>query len=297
MEYYLNLGKGSGIGSVIFQIIGSQYILESKNLEAKLIVNICDASYIAKFFINNVLDKDKIKNIFFIDKPRSYFKVSNNYIELLSIREEDLTTNQISNLNIYGYYFTKIGAFERYLYYFDKIWFIKKEYKCTEMIKKKYDICVNLRRGSKEKLEPHLSIHTVSQYIDIIKQLNLESPKIIHTSCTYETFLEFKDLDPSLNINNSIESTCCRGFWITDFETKSEEEVKLFIIDFLKQLKFMEKSTYFIGSSSTNVGYIASFLRRNIMNNDKYNLYHRDDNNTKIECILFKNKWELGING
>ena len=65
-SYYLNLQKGSGIGSMIMLIIGSLYILETKNIHCKLYVNIHSISKITNYFINNVLDKNKIKDIIFI---------------------------------------------------------------------------------------------------------------------------------------------------------------------------------------------------------------------------------------
>lgn len=280
-EYYLNLEKGSGIGSNIFQIIGAQYILETKNIKTNLIVNLHNAAKSVKFFFNFVLCKKKIENIIFTEKPIEYFKVLDNYIQLIIKKEELLTKNQISIIKIYDYYYDKNGAFERYLYYFEKLWIINKEFIYNKKLKK-YDICVNLRRGSKVILEPELYIHTIPQYCDIMKQINLKNPKIIHTCCSYETFLEFKKFDPKLNIENSVNNTSCRGYWISDFETKSDEEIKSHIKGFMKQLEFMQKTLYFIGTTSSNVGYIVSFLRRKKINSDKYNFYHRDNFNLKI---------------
>jgi len=280
-SYYLNLQKGSGIGSMIMLIIGSLYILETKNIHCKLYVNIHSISKITNYFINNVLDKNKIKDIIFINKPYNELENLENYIELVNLKEEKINEKQISIYWLYRYYFIIDDSYSRYLYFFEKLWIIKKEYKFTEMLKK-YDICVNLRRGCKSTLEPYLVVHTVPQYIDIINQLNLENPQIIHTCCSYETFLEFKELEPNLNIENSVDNISCRGYWISDFEIQSDEEIKSHIKDFMKQLEFMEKTPYLIGSSSTNVAFIISFLRKKKMNNDIYNYYFHHMDNLKI---------------
>ena len=236
MNYIVTLGKGSGIGSAIMGIINALSYMRENEINSILIVNLFDASNPVKIFINHFLDIPSITNVTFIDQQSS----------VLNSKELFFTfpTNIFHSFSEINYVC------------FDTVWKIKPQYVYSHPS----DLCINIRRGDKLTLESHLKVDSVSSYV--IEMEKLHANRIIHTSDDYATYLELKSLKPEWNM-----VTFCKkhdsGFYINDFENRSNDCVISHIEQFLHQLYAMKNAKYFIGSSSTNVGFLARLLRRN----------------------------------
>jgi hypothetical protein len=252
-----------GIGSVIVCIIGALYYLKQNNINAVLIVNCINASETAKVFIDCFLDKDNIKCVKFVNIYDDFYKINNNeaniYKELFYVNE---TT----------YIYDKINTdFNKCLEIFNNLWilkpFVKNDCECLEQ----YDICINIRRGDKITLEPHLSIASIDAYINEINKINITNPKIFHTSDYYNTFLEIKTKNVDWDIS-TLTSPEENGYFLRDINKKKDRQYNVKHVEkFMKQLHIMKNSEYFIGSISTNVCNLVQLLRQ--VNSDEKNIY------------------------
>lgn len=233
IHYVVTLGGGSGIGSAITGIVDALVYMCSNKINKKLIINTFNASRTVKMFITHFLDIQSIPNVIFIQKKTP----------ILNSKELFFTfpTNCDNEINYIC---------------FDNFWKIKPHHVYSHPS----DLCVNIRRGDKLTMEPHMKVTSVASYVIEMEKLNPTT--IIHTSDDYATYLELKSLKPEWNM-----VTICKkqdaGFYLNDFNSHSNDYVINHIDTFLHQLGAMKDAKYFIGSSSTNVGFLAKFLRRN----------------------------------
>lgn len=251
MKYSCSLELNSGLGHSILAIISSIYYLKINNIDTVLNVNTINASEPVKVFINYFLDKDNIKCINFIcekldeNYKELFFRVNNPYVDVLE-------------------------HFDKYVEIFNKIWilkpFVKEE--CDKL--NKYDICINIRRGDKVTLEPSHSVTSIDSYIDEINKINLNNPKIFHTSDEYDSFIEIKNKNINWDIS-TLTSTEEKGFFLAEMNTKDIEYNINHIMKFMKQLHIIKNSNYFIGTLVTNVGFISQLLRN--IRFDEKNIY------------------------
>jgi hypothetical protein len=260
INYIATAWKGSGIGSVIINIIGALYYLKENNINAVLTVNCINASEPVKVFIDYFLDKDNIKCVKFVNIYDDFYKINNLHKELFYVNETKHIYDTINDNN----YFNKC------LEIFNNLWilkpFVNNECLCLEQ----YDICINIRRGDKLTLEPHLSIASIDAYINEINKINITNPKIFHTSDEYNSFLEIKTKNVDWNIS-TLTSPEENGYFLEDINKKGRQYSVNHIEKFMKQLYIMKNSKYFIGSISTNVGYLVKLLRQ--VNYDEKNIY------------------------
>ena len=238
MNYVVTLGGGSGIGSAIIGIVDALVYMYTNKINSKLIINTFNASNPVKIFITCFLDIQSIPNVTFINQKSSI--LNSNSKELFYT----LPTNSYHGCNEINYIC------------FDNFWKIKPQHVYSHPS----DLCINIRRGDKLTMEPHLKVDSVSSYV--IEMEKLHPTTIIHTSDDYATYLELKSLKPEWNL-----MTFCKkqdaGFYLNDFNNRSNDFVINHIDVFLHQLYAMKNAKYFIGSSSTNVGFLAKFLRHN----------------------------------
>lgn len=129
------------------------------------------------------------------------------------------------------------------------------------------DICLNLRRGDKVTLEPHLACVQVSEYVaQLEKRFELEDASVIdmfkiwHTCDDYTTFEELREQRPTWDIETYCEPTE-RGYFLADLNKKSARVVKSHVTKFLRELFVIQNAKMFIGTRSTSVGFIARLLR------------------------------------
>jgi hypothetical protein len=254
-----------GIGSVIVNVISALYYLKENNINAVLTVNCINASEPVKVFIDYFLDKDNIKYIKFVNIYDDFYKINNNeaniYKELFHVNETKHIYDTMINDNNY---------FNKCLEIFNNLWILKPFVKNMCVSLEQYDICINIRRGDKLTLEPHLSIASIDAYINEINKINITNPKIFHTSDEYNSFLEIKTKNVDWNIS-TLTSPEENGYFLRDINKKDRQYSVNHVEKFMKQLYIMKNSEYFIGSISTNVGYLVKLLRQ--VNNDEKNIY------------------------
>jgi hypothetical protein len=262
MIYLVTLCPGSGIGSIIIGIIGALYYLKENNIDTILLVNYYLASEPVKAFIDCFLDKDNIKCIKFVNiSDNGYnpeYREGDKYKELFFVKE---------TVNVYH---TITDDFNKCLEIFNNIWilnsFIKND--CEKL--SKYDICINIRRGDKITLEPHLNMASIDAYINEINKINIKDPTIFHTSDEYNSYLEIKTKNVDWNIS-TLTSPEENGYFLGEINKKDAYYNINHVLKFMKQLYIMKNSDYFIGSLSTSVGYLAQFLRK--IRIDEKNVY------------------------
>jgi hypothetical protein len=258
MNYIVTLVPGSGIGSIIVGILAALLYLKENNINNVLLVNCYFASEPVKAFIDCFLDKDRIKCINFVHIYNNFYKPNysegDHYKELFFVKE---TSNVYHRL---------VGEFNKYIELFNTVWILKPFVKneCAHL--DKYDICINIRRGDKVKLEPHLPIVNIDSYINEIKKINIKNPKIFHTSDEYNSFLEIKSKNADWNIS-TLTSPEENGYFLEEINKKDSAYNVNHVLKFMKQLHIMKNSEYFIGSLSTNVGFIVQLLRETKNNN------------------------------
>ena len=173
-------------------------------------------------------------------------------------------------MNAYDNFYNDFNLF---IELFNQFWilkpFIKEEIdKIVQLVK--YDICINIRRGDKLTLESVLPVKSIDSYIDEIKKINIKNPKIFHTSDEYDSFLEIQNKTPDWDIT-TLTSPDEKGYFLRDINMKDEYYNINHVMKFMIQLHIMKSSDYFIGTLSTNVGYIVQLLRQ-IIDNPK-NIY------------------------
>jgi hypothetical protein len=264
LDYIVTLLPGSGMGSAFLSILAGLYYLKTNNINNILFVNTYHASKPVEIFILNFLNKKKIKSINFININYNYtpiYNINNKYKELSFSPETTDIYNWLVNESL------DFNIFSELFYSF----FILNDNINNELIKlEKYDVCINIRRGDKVTLESHINVVSVNEYINEIEKININSPKIFHTSDDYNTFLEIKNIKKDWDIN-----TFClpdeNGFFLSELNKKSDEFNIIHINKFMKELYIMKNSKYFIGSLSTTVGHIVMLLRNK--RTDSNNIY------------------------
>lgn len=259
VEYIVTLLPGSGIGSAILGILGGLFYLKRNNINSILYVNQYHASVPVNCFIDYFLDRESILLLKFIAVNREY-KNNDQYKELFFVNETENIYHEIQD----SMYFDDIVVL------FNNIFILKPVFinEYNKLIN--YDICINIRRGDKITLESHIPVAKIELYIEKIEQLNLNSPTIFHTSDEYGSFLEIKQFRPEWNIN-TITSDEETGYFLSILNTKPVVELYNHVDKFMKQLFLMKNSKYFIGTNSTNVGFLVKLLRNTNENNS--NIY------------------------
>ena len=265
MNYIVTLLPGTGIGASFIGIIGALYYLKENNIDTVLLINYFFAAEPVKEFIKSFLDKDNIKIVNFVNICDNYYKKiytnGDTYKELFFVEETKNIYHKLRENNI---------NFKIFIELFNKIWilkpFIKEE--CNNL--GTYDICINIRRGDKITLESYQPIASIDSYINEIENINLECPTVFHTSDEYDSFLEIQNK----KINCKLSTLCSpedKGYFLVELNKKNSNYNFTHVHKFMKQLHIMKNSEYFIGTLSTNVGFIVQLLRQ-IKNNVK-NIY------------------------
>jgi len=258
-EYIVTLLPGSGIGSTILGILGALFYLKNNNIKSILNINQYYASSPVKCLIDCFLDKELIKIVNFISINRPY-KNADKYKELFFVKETEDIYHRITNPE----YFKDI------LPLFNNIFILKHIESINQNELEKYEICINIRRGDKITLESFQPVAQIESYIEKIEQLNLENPKIIHTSDDYGTFLEIIQLRPKWDII-TLNSPDEQGYFLSELNTSPFIKIYNHVEKFLKQLHIMKGSKYFIGTNSTSVAFLVKLLRNVI--EDESNIY------------------------
>jgi hypothetical protein len=258
-EFIVTLLPGSGIGSAILGILGGMLFLKKNKISSILNVNQYFASTSVNCFIDYFLDKQQITLLKFIKVNRQY-KSEDEYKELFFVKETENIYHEMQNSEYFNEFVTLFNTIF--------ILNIRKHEVYNGL--PHYDICINIRRGDKVTLESHIHTVKIESYIEKIEQLNLDSPTIFHTSDEYETFLEIKRNKPEWNIN-TLTSPEEKGYFLSELNDKPVIDLYEHVDKFMKQLYIMKTSKYFIGTISTNVGYLVKLLR-NVMEDDS-NIY------------------------
>jgi hypothetical protein len=262
IKYTATILSGSGIGSAIVGIIGSLYYLRSNNIEDKLLVNLYHASKQVKMLFSHFLDLNNIDCIEVVNFKNDYkanYTIGDEYKELyftemLNIQNKKLNTNQSIRSD---------SDFDSFYEIFNNIWKLKDEI-TNKMILPvdDYKICINVRRGDKITLEKRHKVVEIQEYVNEIKKIYINPVNIFHTSDDYDTLLELKQMIPNYKID-SFREPSDKGYFISDLNTKNDQDNIDYISKFFMELYMMKKSEWFIGVLTTNVGYLAKFLRKN----------------------------------
>jgi hypothetical protein len=262
MNYIVTLLPGSGIGSAVVGIISALLYFKENNINQVLLVNCYFASEPVKAFIDCFLDKDKIKCINFVNICDNYYNPTYSegykYKELFYVNE---TCNLYNNFSI---------NFNKILAIFNNVWILRPFVNNECIGLDKYDICINIRRGDKITLESHIPIASIDSYINEIKKININNPKIFHTSDEYNSFLEIKSKNVDWNLS-TITSPEENGYFLGEINKRDGDYNVNHVLKFMKQLHIIKNSKYFIGTLSTNVCYIVKLLRQ--INSDEKNIY------------------------
>lgn len=265
MNYIVTLLPGTGIGASFIGIIGALYYLKENNIDTVLLINYFFAAEPVKEFIKSFLDKDNIIIVKFVSICDNYYKkiytIGDKYKELCFVEETISICYKLQSSEI---------DFTIFIDLFNKIWILKPfiEEECIKL--ETYDICINIRRGDKLTLESHIPIASIDSYINEIEKLNLKKPNIFHTSDDYDSFLEIqnKKIDWKLSTLCSTEE---KGYFLSELNKQNSDYNFKHVNKFMKQLHIMKNSEYFIGTLSTNVGFIVQLLRQ--IRNDNKNVY------------------------
>jgi len=258
IKYIVTILSGSGIGSAIVGIIGALYYLRSNNIEEKLLVNLYHASKPVKILFSHFLDLSNIDCIEVVNFNNDHM-VGDEYKELYFNKMLNI---QNKKFNIYQS-IRSDSDFDSFYEIFNNIWKLKEEI-TNKMILPidDYKICINIRRGDKITLESYLKVVEIQEYINEIKKIDINPVNIFHTSDDYNTLLELKQMIPNYKIG-SFREPSDKGYFISELNSIDSLGNIDYISKFIMELHMMKKSEWFIGVLTTNVGYLAKFLRNN----------------------------------
>jgi hypothetical protein len=255
---------GSGIGSAIVGILGALYFLHKNHIQTVLFVNVFHAPKPVKTLIQHFLDISKISIVQFIHIRYGYnpdYHPSHEYKELSFVKEIDDIYHVLQNPDT---------DFSLFVQWFHAIFILKPSCQLELYKLKYYDICINIRRGDKITLESHLSCASVAQYIDEIEKIHLPHVSICHTSDEYNTFLEIQAMRPDWKIS-TLNTPEEKGYFLNELTVNTDAHNFDHVYKFIKQLHIMKNSTFFIGTLSTNVGFMVQLLRQ--QRRDEKNVY------------------------
>ena len=260
MQYIITLTPGSGIGSIVIGLVNALAYMRTNNINNQLLININKASTPGSALFTSFLDLDNI----------SFLKIVNIPINVI-LNKETKRHDVITPGNYTDLWYRPISqqnySFDMKCKIFDSFWLMNpdidnylkihtNEYKST-------DVCINIRRGDKVKLEPHLNQGSVQEFIDAVEKIP-DVKTVFHTSDDYSTYLEFKNKKPEWNIN-----TFCTlndaGFFLKDLNELNHTNSTIInhVQKFLTEVEIMKNATWFIGTKTTNVGLMVELLRKN----------------------------------
>jgi len=243
---------GSGIGSfVVGWVSAAAYIhTTSKTPEKKLNINLFHASKPVAIFVQH----------FVVWREDSPFCVINVDPQTYGAGAVELFYTDVVMRNNLLYH--KCDADNFYYDYFDRVVWQLREPHRYKTWPESIDVCINVRRGDKVTCEPHLSVVSVAKYVQEIENTHTihTGSLIYHTADDYDTFEELRTLRPEWNVATICKETD-RGFVLLDMNAATDEYVIEHVATFLKALAVMKHATYFIGTGSTNVGFMAKLLR------------------------------------
>jgi hypothetical protein len=248
MNYITTLTCGSGIGSAVIGIVNALAYMKVNGINDKLYINITQASAPCKVLFTHFLDLSKIP-ITLVDIPHQviFNKELNNHQLITPGNYTELWYTPKSQSNF---------DFQLKCDMFELFWKLKDSFNPDT-----YDVCINIRRGDKVTLEPHLNQGTVREFIAAVDSLD-NVKTIFHTSDDYSTFLEFKKERPSWEI-----LTMCTpqdvGYFLKDLnQNKNQNSIVNHVAKFIKELQVMKSSNWFVGTRTTNVGLVVELMRR-----------------------------------
>lgn len=267
VKYIITLLPGSGICSAFVGIIGALHYLKSNAIDEAPYVNTFYAATPVKYMIDVFLNKEQINTVTFVQYNtipyKSTYTDGDAYKELFFTPLTKSIYSELKNDSIPFAYFTEI---------FNSVYKLKGNITASCALLDVYSICVNIRRGDKVTLESHLPVASVSQYIDEINKIQTHTLSIHHTSDEYDTFLEMRRLLPTYSIH-TLNSKDEKGYFISKLNKMllTDKYIIDHVTKFLTQLHIMVHSEYFIGTLSTNVGYVVQLLRG--VRRDPKNIY------------------------
>jgi hypothetical protein len=257
MNYITTLTSGSGIGSVVIGIVRALTHMKKNNITDILYVNLKEASSTGNILFTCFLNLEKLKFIKVINEPVKVILISENKYQVITPGDycELWYTNTVS-----------VDKNDLQLMYdvFESFWILKDDvYNYLNIHTQQYnaDLCINIRRGDKITLEPHVKQGTIEEYVEKIEELeNIKT--FFHTSDDYSTFLEFKTARPEWNIQ-----TFCTpndtGYFLKDLNESVVPQNNVdHVRKFLKELEIMKKSEWFVGTRTTNVGLMVNLMRK-----------------------------------
>lgn len=250
MKGIATLQIGSALGSSLLGVLFALVFMRKNGSGEPLKVNIQSASSPARYFFTHCYRNPALVEV--VDLPTCMKKVlGKDHPSTEGLEGEELFFSP--HIPSYSYHetdFLPASLMAR------EFWVGIQ----TPLHAETYDICAHIRRGDKLIYEPEIKVHTLEEYAARIAEHITPSGKICILTDDHRTFLDFTKLQPDWNVTTT-SSPSHRGFNISEINQAPEEAVRQEVERMLGDYECIRRSRFFIGTRSSNIGYISMLLR------------------------------------